>query len=277
MERILKPVAVIVLLISSLTFGITMFTNNLIKVDVVDTIVESDTVKNEVTNSLDSLREASGITDDTLWQKLKDTVKNDPTFNDLTKQYVETILDELLNNNSTFDPDSIRQQLLSYSDVMYELTNPGISKEEFNAKLETMVDNVDLNQVHQQIITKVEQNVPSSTIKPMQTVYHYTTDLYIYISLALMIISTGYLGFTSYQNKKITKGLSGTYLASGILMFVGAVVIVMVLSAMASSTMSFKITSIRYMYIIGGAYLAIAIILTIVNKVLASKTSKYYY
>ena len=49
------------------------------------------------------------------------------------------------------------------------------------------------------------------------------------------------------------------------------------LTAMASSTMTIQLTSIKYMYICGASYFFVGIILLIVNAFLKKKNRYHYY
>ena len=53
--------------------------------------------------------------------------------------------------------------------------------------------------------------------------------------------------------------------------------IILGLTAMASSTMTIQLTSIRYMYICGASYFFVGIILLIVNAFLKKKNRYHYY
>ena len=53
--------------------------------------------------------------------------------------------------------------------------------------------------------------------------------------------------------------------------------IILGLTAMASSTMTIQLTSIKYMYICGASYFFVGIILLIVNAFLKKKNRYHYY
>lgn len=270
MKNTLKIIATIVLFISSLYFGVSLFFNQLIEVDVVDTVVQSEVVEETILNSLGDFQDVVGA-DDNTWEQFMTILQNDDTFNDMAKTYIQTLLNDMLNGENTFDDQEIKTKLLSLTDVVYELSQPQMTKEEFRTKYEDMINRVNMNTLHDKAIEKIQTKVPSSTLKPVTTVYQMAQMPFVYVSLALMIVALGYLIFVSYQEKAVSKGISVTYLISGLLMFVLAVVIVFVLSSMASASTSFQISSIRYMYLCGGIYLAISLIAFIINDVLKRK------
>ena len=97
------------------------------------------------------------------------------------------------------------------------------------------------------------------------------------MSAILFVISTAYLILISVQERLITKCLSVSYMVCGIMTFLISFAIILGLTAMASSTMTIQLTSIKYMYICGASYFFVGIILLIVNAFLKKKNRYNYY
>ena len=115
------------------------------------------------------------------------------------------------------------------------------------------------------------------TYKIVKKVYSFKNSTHIIVSAILLAISTAYLIFISVQERLITKCLSVSYMVCGIMTFLISFTIILGLTAMASSTMTIQLTSIKYMYICGASYFFVGIILLIVNAFLKKKNRYNYY
>lgn len=157
--------------------------------------------------------------------------------------------------------------------------NPSINEETFTTLYDQAINQMDLQGLQDKVLSRVENTMEQSgeTYKIVKKVYSFKNSTHIIVSAILLVISTAYLIFVSVQERLITKCLSVSYMVCGIMTFLISFTIILGLTAMASSTMTIQLTSIKYMYICGASYFFVGIILLIVNAFLKKKNRYHYY
>lgn len=281
MKTFLKTISVIVLAISCLYLSSALFLNNLIINDVIPTVVDSSVVGDALTDVSDSALSSMGV-DENQTKQFVAAMQSDEETQAALENYAETLLNDVINQENTFDEAEIIKQIENKKDMAYELLQPDMTKEQFDEKYLEAMNQIDLQQMHDTMVNKVSQTMDNNTTikNVVVTIYDFHNTFHIYLALAFMIISTVYLIYSSIKEKGVlTRGIMLTYILCGIFTFVIAVGIVFVLSAIVSSSMHIKISSIRYMYLCGGIYIVLGIVGYIVNVFLKKKQrlNKYYY
>ena len=259
MKTFLKVISVIVMAVSCIYLSIALFLNHLIINDVIPTVVDSSVVTDALANVSDSALSSVGI------NEVQAALEN----------YAETLINDVIYQENTFDETEILKQIESKKDIAYELLKPNMSKEQFDEKYQEAMNNLDLQQMHDTMVNKVSQAMDeSSTIKNVVVkIYDFHNNFHIYIALVFMLISTVYLVYSSIKEKaQLSNSIMVTYILCGVFTLILAVGIVFVLSAIASSSMHIKISSIRYMYLCGGVYIILGIMGYIVNVILRRRT-----
>ena len=129
--------------------------------------------------------------------------------------------------------------------------NPSINEETFTTLYDQAINQMDLQGLQDKVLSRVENTMEQSgeTYKIVKKVYSFKNSTHIIVSAILLVISTAYLIFISVQERLITKCLSVSYMVCGIMTFLISFTIILGLTAMASSTMTIQLTSIKYMYI----------------------------
>jgi len=262
MKKILKVIMTLILICSCFYLAISLFMNHLIINDMVPTVVKSTAV----TNALE----------DTCQNVLSMMNMDESQSQALVNEYIDTVLN---NQSSTLDETLLKQVLEDKKDEVYSILNPSINEETFTTLYDQAINQMDLQGLQDKVLSRVENTMEQSgeTYKIVKKVYSFKNSTHIIVSAILLVISTAYLIFISYQDRLITKCLSVSYMVCGIMTFLISFAIILGLTAMASSTMTIQLTSIRYMYICGASYFFVGIILLIVNAFLKKKNRYHYY
>lgn len=274
MKTFLKVISVIVMAVSCIYLSIALFLNHLIINDVIPTVVDSSVVTDALANVSDSALSSVGI-NEVQTKQFVAAMQSDEETQAALENYAETLINDVIYQENTFDETEILKQIESKKDIAYELLKPNMSKEQFDEKYQEAMKNLDLQQMHDTMVNKVSQAMDeSSTIKNVVVkIYDFHNNFHIYIALVFMLISTVYLVYSSIKEKaQLSNSTMVTYILCGVFTLILAVGIVFVLSAIASSSMHIKISSIRYMYLCGGVYIILGIMGYIVNVVLRRRT-----
>lgn len=274
MKTFIKVISVIVMAVSSIYLSVSLFLNHLIIQDVIPTVVDSSVVTNVLTDVSDSALSSFGINEGQTKQFVA-AMKNDEETQDALENYAQTLINDVIYQENTFDETQILNQIENKKEIAYELLQPKMTKEQFDKEYQEAMNQIDLQQMHDTMVNAVSRTMDeSSTIKDVVVkIYDFHNKFHIYLALVLLLISTGYLVYNSLKERtQISNSVMVTYLLCGILTLILAVGIVFVLSALASSSMHIKISSIRYMYLCGGIYITLGIVGYIVNVVLRRRT-----
>lgn len=274
MKTFIKVISVIVMAVSSIYLSVSLFLNHLIIQDVIPTVVDSSVVTNILTDVSDSALSSFGINEGQTKQFVA-AMKNDKETQDVLENYAQTLINDVIYQENTFDETQILNQIENKKEMAYELLQPKMTKEQFDKEYQEAMNQIDLQQMHDTMVNVVSRTMDeSSTIKDVVVkIYDFHNKFHIYLALVLLLISTGYLVYNSLKERtQISNSVMVTYLLCGILTLILAVGIVFVLSALASSSMHIKISSIRYMYLCGGIYITLGIVGYIVNVVLRRRT-----
>lgn len=267
MKTLLKIISAFLLAVSCLFFSLTLFLNRFMTKDVIPSLVTSSTMTATLVDVCDEPLSSIGLNDQETKQFVS-LIQNDVQTKEVLENYIQTLVYDLLEEKNTFDEKELLSSLENKKDMAYEILKPDISKEIFDQQYNRAIEKIDFQQMHQQVINKVNQKfAEDSSIRDLlDQFYQFYQIPSICISLLLIMISTGYLVYTSLkENQLLTSSLMIMYILSGIITFILAFVIVLVLSMMIPSTMSIQITSMKYMYLCGGIYIFIGIIGYILN------------
>ena len=279
MKIFLKIISLIIMAVSCLYLSVALFLNHLIINDVIPTVVDSSVVTDALVDVSDNTLSSMGVNENQTRQFVT-AMQSDEETQVALENYAKTLLNDIINQENTFDETEILKQIENKKDMAYELLQPNMSKEQFDEQYLQAMNNLDLQQMHETMVNKVSQTMDKDeTIKNVVVkIYDFHHTFHIYIAIILMIISTAYLIYSSLKEKSfLANSIMTTYILCGILTLMIAVGIVFVLSAIASSTMHIKISSIRYMYLCGGIYILFGIVGYIVNIFLKKKSYKNYY
>lgn len=274
MKKLLKLIATLTLMFSCFYLAISLFLSHLAINDVLTSVVESTTVTDALVDSCKDAFQTLNIDEDKT-REVVASIQQDPTTQKLISEYMETAINDAMLNENTYDDTLLKEALENKKEDVYDLIQPNVPKVIYSSLYDQAINQIDLKDVHQQVVSKIQDTVNSNEkLKLAKKVYEIKNKPNTMISIVLMIISTVYLIFISYQDKLITKCLSVTYLLSGILTFLIAFAIVLGLTTMISSTMDLQLPSIKYMYVCGSAYFFVGIVLLIMNAFL-KRTSDY--
>lgn len=277
MKTFLKILSAIVLTVSCFYLSFALFVYHFVEDDIVDTVVDSSLVEEAVTNVSKAALSSGGLDQDRASQ-IAAMIENDQQAKQALKQYTSTLLNDAINNENTFDESVILEQLKDKKDMVYELVQPDMTKEQFDQIYSDTVDSLDLQQVYQTTVNEVSTKMDEEkqTKDMLSLLYFFHEQFHIYIAIILMVLSLVYLAVSSIKEKgMLNSGIMIIYLLCGILTLLMAFAIVLVLSAVIPSTMNLSISSIRYMYICGGSYIAIAIVGFIANIILRKRNLDY--
>ena len=272
---ILKVIMTLILICSCFYLAISLFMNHLIINDMVPTVVKSTAVTNALEDTCQNVLSMMNM-DESQSQALVSSLQQDEKTQELVNEYIDTVLN---NQSSTLDETLLKQVLEDKKDEVYSILNPSINEETFTTLYDQAINQMDLQGLQDKVLSRVENTMEQSgeTYKIVKKVYSFKNSTHIIVSAILLVISTAYLIFISYQDRLITKCLSVSYMVCGIMTFLISFAIILGLTAMASSTMTIQLTSIRYMYICGASYFFVGIILLIVNAFLKKKNRYHYY
>lgn len=273
MKRFLKTLAVITLTVSCLYLSLALFLNHIIEDDVIDTVMSDSVVDDTIAEVSGNALALAGI-DESYSPQIEALIKNDEQVQEVLKQYASGVLNDAINGDNTFDQSALIAQLENKKDIIYELAHPDMTKDQFDQYFDEAIQKINLSNMYQSTVDKVAYRIDANeqTKSILTKAYFFHNSWNIYLALILMIISFVYLVLTSIKEKGfLANSIMTVYLICGILTFLMAVVIVFVLSAVLPSTITFKISSIRYMYICGGGYLLLAVIGFIMNIFLKRK------
>lgn len=273
MKRFLKVLSVVVLAFSCLYLSLALFLNHVIEDDVIDTVLASSVVDDTLAEIGGNALVLVGI-DESYTEPVVALIENDAQAQEVMKQYASSILNDAINDENTFDQNDLIVLLENKKDMIYELAQPDLSKEQFDQYFNEAIHKMDLESMYQSTVDKVAYRIETNeqTKEVVTKTYFFHNSWNIYLALLLMAVSFIYLVCTSLKEKGLLANTIMTvYLLCGIFTFVMAVAIVFVLSALLPSTITFKISSIRYMYICGGGYMLLSIIGFIINIFLKRK------
>lgn len=273
MKTFLKILSGIVLTVSCFYLSFSLFVYHFVEDDIVDTVVDSTLVEEAVTNVSQEALSSSGLNQEKASQ-IAAMIENDQQAKQALKQYTSTLLNDAINNENTFDENVILEQLKDKKDMVYELVQPDMTKEQFDQIYSDTVDSLDLQQVYQTTVNEVSTKMDEEkqTKDMLSLLYFFHEQFHIYIAIVLMVLSLAYLAVSSIKEKgMLNSGIMIIYLLCGILTLLMAFAIVLVLSAVIPSTMNLSISSIRYMYLSAGIYIALAIVGYIANVFLKRK------
>lgn len=273
MKTFLKILSGIVLTVSCFYLSFALFVYHFVEDDIVDTVVDSSLVEEAVTDVSKAALSSGGLDQDRASQ-IAAMIENDQQAKQALKQYTSTLLNDAINNENTFDESVILEQLKDKKDMVYELVQPDMTKDQFDQLYNDTVDSLDLQQVYQTTVHEVSSkiNEEKQTKDMLSLLYFLHEQFHIYIAIILMAISLVYLAVSSIKEKrKLTNGIMVIYLLCGILTLLMAFAIVLILSTVISSEMNMSISSIRYMYLSAGIYIALAIVGYIANVFLKRK------
>lgn len=275
MKKILKVIMALVLICSCFYLAISLFMNHLIINDMVPTVVKSTAVTNALEDTCQNVLSMMNM-DESQSQALVSSLQQDEKTQELVNEYIDTVLN---NQSSTLDETLLKQVLEDKKNEVYSILNPSINEETFTTLYDQAINQMDLQGLQDKVLSRVENTMEQSgeTYKIVKKVYSFKNSTHIIVSVILLVISTAYLIFISVQERLITKCLSVSYMVCGIMTFLISFTIILGLTAMASSTMTIQLTSIKYMYICGASYFFVGIILLIVNAFLKKKNRYHYY
>lgn len=273
MKRFLKVLSVVVLAFSCLYLSLALFLNHVIEDDVIDTVLASSVVDDTLAEIGGNALVLVGI-DESYTEPVVALIENDAQAQEVLKAYASSILNDAINDENTFDQNALLVQLENKKDMIYELAHPDMTKEQFDQHFNEAIQKMNLESMYQSTVDKVAYRIETNeqTKEVMTKAYFFHNSWNIYLAIFLMAVSFIYLVCTSLKEKGLLANTIMTvYLLCGIFTFVMAVAIVFVLSALLPSTITFKISSIRYMYICGGGYMLLSIIGFIINIFLKRK------
>lgn len=273
MKTFLKILSGIVLTVSCFYLSFALFVYHFVEDDIVDTVVDSSLVEEAVTNVSQEALSSSGLNQEKASQ-IAAMIENDQQAKQALKQYTSTLLNDAINNENTFDENVILEQLKDKKDMVYELVQPDMTKEQFDQIYSDTVDSLDLQQVYQTTVNEVSTKMDEEkqTKDMLSLLYFFHEQFHIYIAIVLMVLALVYLAISSIKEKgMLNSGIMIIYLLCGILTLLMAFAIVLVLSAVIPSTMNLSISSIRYMYLSAAIYIALAIVGYIANVFLKRK------
>ena len=274
MKTFMKITATFLLALSCLYLSLSLFLSRFVVKDVIPSVIQSSTVTAALTDFSDQALQNVGL-NRTQTQQLMTMIQNDVETQEVLEDYVNTLLNDVIYQENTFDKQDILAILENKKDVAYEILKPQMSQTEFDQKYQQAVDQIDLDQFHQTVVNNVTQQLSQDqdTKDVVTKVYQFYHAPHVYIALTLLIITTAYLIFCSLKEEHILyNSMMVIYILSGILSLLMAVLIIFVLSALAPSTMTLQISSIRYMYICGFVYIVVGIVGYIVNIYLKRRT-----
>lgn len=274
MKLFLKITVIFLLAVSCLYLSISLFLNHFVMKDVIPSLVQSSTVTAALTDLSDQALQKVGL-DTTQTRQLVTIIQNDDATQEVLENYVNTLIHDVVYQENTFDKQSILHQLESKKKVAYEILRPQMSETEFDQMYQQAIDEIDFDQFHQKIVVQMTQQLDEddSTKETIIKVYQLTQAPHIYISVALFILSTAYLSYSSLKEHHIlAKSMIVTYILSGILSLLIAILIVFILGVLALDTMTIQISSIKYMYICSFIYIIAGIIGYIINCFLKRRT-----
>ena len=249
MKKILKVIMTLVLICSCFYLAISLFMNHLIINDMVPTVVKSTAVTNALEDTCQNVLSMMNM-DESQSQALVSSLQQDEKTQELVNEYIDTVLN---NQSSTLDETLLKQVLEDKKNEVYSILNPSINEETFTTLYDQAINQMDLQGLQDKVLSRVENTMEQSgeTYKIVKKVYSFKNSTHIIVSAILLVISTAYLIFISVQERLITKCLSVSYMVCGIMTFLISFTIILGLTAMASSTMTIQLTSIKYMYICG--------------------------
>ena len=259
MKKILKVIMTLILICSCFYLAISLFMNHLIINDMVPTVVKSTAVTNALEDTCQNVLSMMNM-DESQSQALVSSLQQDEKTQELVNEYIDTVLN---NQSSTLDETLLKQVLEDKKDEVYSILNPSINEEAFTTLYDQAINQMDLQGLQDKVLSRVENTMEQSgeTYKIVKKVYSFKNSTHI----------------ISVQERLITKCLSVSYMVCGIMTFLISFAIILGLTAMASSTMTIQLTSIKYMYICGASYFFVGIILLIVNAFLKKKNHYHYY
>ena len=260
MKKILKVIMTLILICSCFYLAISLFMNHLIINDMVPTVVKSTAVTNALEDTCQNVLSMMNM-DESQSQALVSSLQQDEKTQELVNEYIDTVLN---NQSSTLDETLLKQVLEDKKDEVYSILNPSINEETFTTLYDQAINQMDLQGLQDKVLSRVENTMEQfgETYKIVKKVYSFKNSTHIIVSAILLLI---------------TKCLSVSYMVCGIMTFLISFAIILGLTAMASSTMTIQLTSIRYMYICGASYFFVGIILLIVNAFLKKKNRYHYY
>lgn len=273
MKIFLKTISLIVMMISCIYLSMSLFLNNLIINDVIPTVVDSSVVSEVLVDVSDNALSSMNV-DESQTRQFVAMIQNDEGTQVALENYAETLINDVINQENTFDESEIIEQIEGKKDIAYELLQPNMTKEQFDEQYFQAMENLDLQQMHNTMVSRVSQTIEKdSTIKNVVVkIYDFHNVYHIYIAVILLLISTIYMIYSSIKEKsKLSNGIMLVYILCGILTLFIAISIVFVLSAIATSTMHIKISSIRYMYLCGAVYIFLGVLGYIINIFLKRK------
>lgn len=273
MKTFLKIVSLVVLAFSCLYLSISLFLNHLIIQDLIPTIVDSSFVSDTLVDVSENALSSMNI-NDTQAKQFVMAMQSDEDTQTALENYAETLISDVINQENTFDETELLKEIENKKDMAYELLQPNMTKEQFDQVYLDAMNNLDLQQMHDTMVDQLSQTIDQdTTMKNIAVkIYDFHNNFHIYLAIILMIVSTAYLVYHSIKEQSyLTNSIMITYILCGIFTFIIAVGIVFVLSAMASSSMHMKISSIRYMYLCGGIYIALGLSGYLLNVFLKKK------
>lgn len=271
MKKILKFLATLTLMFSCFYLAISLFLSHLVISDVITHVVSSSTVTDTLTSSCQDAFSTLNV-DENKAREVVSSIQQDPTTQKIVSDYVDTVINDALLNENTYDDTLLKKALEDKKEDVYNIIQPNVSQETFSNIYDQAINQVDLNSAHQQMVDKIQNTVNNDEkLKLVKKTYEFKKKPNTIIGIVLMIISAGYLMYISLQDKLITKCLSVTYLLSGIMTFLIAFAIVLGLTTILSSTMDIQISSIKYMYLCGSSYFFVGIVLLITNAFLKNR------
>lgn len=264
MKKIIKLLATLTLMFSCFYLAFSLFLDHLLISDVLTNIIESTAVTEAL---VDSCKEAFQTfqLDENQTREVVSSFQQDATIQHLISESMATAINDAMLDENTYDDTLLKEALQNKKEDIYELIQPNVSKDLFSIFYDQAINQIDLKDGYQQAVSKIQDKVNhNKKLKYVKKVYELKNKPNTIISILLMILSTAYLLFISYRNKRITKCLSLTYLLSGIMTFFIAFAIALSLTTVVSSW-NIQLPSIKYMYLCGSGYFFGGIVLLIIN------------
>ena len=275
MKTFLKILAGIVLTLSCFYLSGSLFVHHFVEDDIVETVTDSTLIQETLDNVSQETLVTGGF-DTTQSDMILALMENDQEAKDVLKQYASTLLNDSINDENTFDETLLLEQLNSKKDLVYEVLQPQMSKEQFEQIYQDTLEQLDLQQMYQSAVEKVtvKMDEQPSAKEMLSLIYFFHDQYHIYVAFILMVISVVYLALISIKENGVLAGsIALIYLFCGILTLLMAFAIVLVLSAIVPSTMKITISSIRYMYLTAGIYIVIAAAVSIAHVFLKRKNN----
>lgn len=270
MKLFLKITATFILAVSCLYFSISLFLSQFVIKDVIPSLVQSSAVTAALTDlSSQALQKAGLDTEKT--RQLVTIIQNDDETQEVLEDYINTLINDIVYQDNTFDKQEILHQLESKKEVAYEILRPQISETEFDHLYQQAIDDIDFDQFHQNIVTQITKQLgeDDSTKETIIKVYQLTHMPHVYIAIVLLILSTAYLSYSSLkEHHLLVKSMMVTYILSGTFSLLIAVLIHFILSELVPVTMF----SMKYMYICSLIYIMTGIMGYFINCFLKRRT-----